>query len=466
MTSAKLLRVNGKRLDVIQQHSSACYNARAVNPKELTMPITALIGAQWGDEGKGHIADSLAAQSTIVARYNGGDNAGHSITIGDQLIRTHLIPAGAFHPQTLCVLGAGMVINLQSLAREVDELNQIGANLTPARLKIDRAAQLLLPGHIALDGAHESDRGDQAIGTTKRGIGPAYTDKAARVGARAGLMSDRSAFEAAVRSHVARSNNRLKKDFDRGPIDPEAIVKEYGPLADRFAAHLTDVNALIHTSLEHAEHILAEGAQGTLLDLDHGTYPFVTSSSTITGGVLTSLGVGPKDVTRVIGVAKAFCSRVGAGPFPTELKDEIGNRLRGTGSNPWDEFGSTTGRPRRTGWLDLVALKYAARLNGLTELVLTKLDILTGLKPLQVCTAYAYRDQVINNFPNDQSILNACQPIYTELSGWPADITAARTMQDLPGAVRSYIDRIETFTGVKVSYVSVGPERSQIFEMK
>jgi adenylosuccinate synthase len=428
------------------------------------MPITALIGAQWGDEGKGHIADSLAAQSSIVARYNGGDNAGHSITIGDQLVRTHLIPAGAFHPETICVLGAGMVINLRSLAREVDELNALGANLTPDRLKIDRAAQLLLPGHIALDGASESDRGDQAIGTTKRGIGPAYSDKAARVGLRAGLLSDRSTFEAAARAHIDRSNNRLRKDFDQAPIDPEAIITEYGALADRFAAHLTDVNALIHTALERDEHILAEGAQGTLLDLDHGTYPFVTSSSTIAGGVLTSLGVGPKTVTRVIGVAKAFCSRVGAGPFTTELKDALGDRLRGTGSNPWDEFGSTTGRPRRTGWLDLVALKYAARLNGLTELVLTKLDILTGLNPLQVCIAYSYRDEAINNFPNDLSILNECKPIYTELPGWHEDVSNARDIAELPLAVQAYLHQIETFTGVKVTYVSVGPERSQIFE--
>jgi adenylosuccinate synthase len=428
------------------------------------MPITALIGAQWGDEGKGHIADSLAAQSSIVARYNGGDNAGHSITIGDQLVRTHLIPAGAFHPETICVLGAGMVINLRSLAREVDELNALGANLTPDRLKIDRAAQLLLPGHVALDGASESDRGDQAIGTTKRGIGPAYSDKAARVGVRAGLMSDRSAFEAAARAHIDRSNNRLRKDFDRDPIEPEAIIMEYGALADRFAAHLTDVNALIHTALEHGEYILAEGAQGTLLDLDHGTYPFVTSSSTIVGGVLTSLGVGPKYVTRVIGVAKAFCSRVGAGPFTTELKDALGDRLRGTGANPWDEFGSTTGRPRRTGWLDLVALKYAARLNGLTELVLTKLDILTGLNPLPVCIAYSYRDQAINNFPNDLAILNECKPIYTELPGWPQDISKAQNVAELPLPVQEYIHQIETFVGVKVSYVSVGPERLQIFK--
>ena len=428
------------------------------------MSVTALIGAQWGDEGKGHIADRLAAESAIVARYNGGDNAGHSITIGDQVIRTHLIPAGAFHPSVTNVLAPGMVINLKSLAREVDELNHLGANLTPDRLKLDGAANLLLPGHIALDGANETERGAHAIGTTKRGIGPAYTDKAARVAVRASLLNDPDAFEQAVREHVAHSNKFLTL-YNQPALDADAIVKEYAPLAARFAPFVSDTTALVHAALEHGEHILAEGAQGTLLDIDHGTYPFVTSSSTITGGALTSLGVGPKHVKRVIGVAKAFCSRVGAGPFPTELSDEMGARLRGTGANPWDEFGSTTGRPRRTGWLDLVALKYSARVNGLTEIVLTKLDILTGIHPLRVCIAYSYRDEPISNFPSDLAVLEQCTPIYSELPGWEQDISGARRIEDLPLAARVYILQIETFTSVRVSYVSVGPERSQIFEV-
>ncbi|HEY4722937.1 MAG TPA: adenylosuccinate synthase [Anaerolineae bacterium] len=429
------------------------------------MPVTALLGAQWGDEGKGHIADRLAVQSSIVARYNGGDNAGHSITIGDRVIRTHLVPAGAFHPESICVLAAGMVVNLRSLAREVDELDGYGAQLTPDRLKIDQAAQLLLPGHIALDGAGEDQLGAEAIGTTKRGIGPAYTDKMARVGVRAGLMTDARLFAEAVRAHVERTNARLACDFNRAPLDAEAIVAEYSALAARFAPHVTDTMGLVHAALERGEQVLAEGAQGTLLDIDHGTYPYVTSSSTIAGGVLTGLGVGPKHVRRVIGVTKAFCSRVGAGPFPTELKDEMGARLRGTGSNPWDEFGSTTGRPRRTGWLDLVALKYAARVNGLTELVLTKLDVLTGITPLRVCIAYSNCDSPVTNFPSDVSALNQCAPIYSELSGWEEDITGARRIDDLPLAARVYLLQIETFTAVKISHVSVGPERSQIFEV-
>ncbi|HTP11246.1 MAG TPA: adenylosuccinate synthase [Anaerolineae bacterium] len=428
------------------------------------MSVTALIGAQWGDEGKGHIADKLAAESTIVARYNGGDNAGHSITINDQVIRTHLIPAGAFHPEVTNILAPGMVINLKSLAREVDELNHRGANLNPDRLKLDGAANLLLPGHIALDGAHEAERGASAIGTTKRGIGPAYTDKMARVAVRAALIGDPDKFEVAVREHVAHSN-RLLALYEQPALDADAIVKEYAPLAARFAPFVADTTALVHAALERGDHVLAEGAQGTLLDIDHGTYPYVTSSSTITGGVLTSLGVGPKHVKRVVGVAKSFCSRVGAGPFPTELLDEMGRHLRGTGSNPWDEYGSTTGRPRRTGWLDLVALKYSARLNGLTEVVLTKMDILTGIHPLKVCIAYSYRDEPISNFPSDLSVLEQCLPIYSELPGWDQDISRARRIEDLPLAARVYILQIETFTGVRVSHVSVGPERSQIFEV-
>ncbi len=428
------------------------------------MSITALIGAQWGDEGKGHIADKLAAESAIVARYNGGDNAGHSITIGRQVVRTHLIPAGAFHPEVTNVLAPGMVINLKSLAREVDELNHLEAHLTPDRLKIDGAANLLLPGHIALDGAGEAQRGDKAIGTTKRGIGPAYTDKMARVGVRASLMTHPDAFEEAVRAHVEHSN-RLLSLYQQPPLDADEIVREYAPLAARFAPFVADTTALVHAALERGEQILAEGAQGTLLDIDHGTYPFVTSSSTIAGGVLTSLGVGPKHVKRVIGVAKAFCSRVGAGPFPTELLDDMGARLRGTGANPWDEFGSTTGRPRRTGWLDLVALKFAARVNGLTEIVLTKLDILTGIHPLCVCIAYSNCDEPLSNFPGELATLTQCQPIYSELPGWDQDISRARRIEDLPLAARVYVLQIETFTSVPVSHVSVGPERSQIFEV-
>lgn len=426
------------------------------------MPVIALIGAQWGDEGKGHIADRLAAECSIVARYNGGDNAGHSITIGSTLVRTHLIPAGAFTPHSTCVLGAGMVINLRSLAQEVDALSRHGANLSPDRLKIDPAAHLLLPGHVALDAANESRRGTDAIGTTQRGIGPAYTDKAARIGLRTGSMADPRAFAESVRAHVRRTNASLAQ-MGQPHLDADAILAEYARLAERFVPHLADTRAFVHHALEQGQTVLAEGAQGTLLDLDHGTYPFVTSSSTTAGGVLTGLGVGPQHVARVIGVTKAFCSRVGAGPFPTELRDAMGDRLRGTGENPWDEFGSTTGRPRRTGWLDLIALKYAARVNGLTEFALTKLDILTGIDPLRVCTAYAYRGATVGDFPSDAATLTECRPIYTDLPGWQEDVTHVRRAGDLPAEARRYVEFIVAFSGVPISHISVGPERSHIF---
>jgi len=426
------------------------------------MSVIALLGAQWGDEGKGHIADKMAGEASIVARYNGGDNAGHTITMGDTLVRTHLVPAGAFHPGATCVLGAGMVVNLRSLAREVDELNGHGANLTPDRLKIDVAAHLVLPGHVALDGVSEQRRGVGAIGTTRRGIGPTYTDKAARIGLRAGSIAEADTFAETVWAHVERANLNLRDLFEP-ELDADALSAEYAALAKRFAPHLSNVTALVHAALESGQTVLAEGAQGALLDLDHGTYPFVTSSSTITGGVLTGLGVGPRHVTRVIGVAKAFCSRVGAGPFPTELHGEMGDRLRGTGANPWDEFGSTTGRPRRTGWLDLVALKHAARINGLTELVLTKLDILTDIEPLHICTAYAHHGQSTTDFPRDATVLAECTPVYAELPGWTEDIGSARRLAALPRAAQEYIRQLETFTGIPVSHVSVGPDRSQIF---
>jgi adenylosuccinate synthase len=358
-----------------------------------------------------------------------------------------------------------MVINLRTLAREVDELNRLGANLTSDRLKIDVAAHLLLPSHVALDGAGESQRGSEALGTTRRGIGPAYTDKAARMGLRAGLMAIPGAFAEALGSNIERANAMLTHIYDQPPLDANAIVQEYSALAARFAPHLADVTTLVHHALERGELVLAEGAQGTLLDLDHGTYPFVTSSATTAGGVLTYLAVGPKHVTRVLGVAKAFCTRVGAGPFPTELRDELGARLRGTGSNPWDEYGSTTGRPRRTGWLDLVALKHAARVNGLTDLVLTKLDILTGLDPLRVCTGYLYRGHLLTDFPSDYAVLAECAPSYTELPGWQENIGGAQSLKDLAPAARGYIERIESFTNVPISHVSVGPDRSQIFHV-
>ena len=311
------------------------------------MPLTIIIGAQWGDEGKGHITDRLAQGAAVVARYSGGDNAGHTVTIGREIFKLHLIPSGIIHPGVLCLIGPGAVVNPAVLLREMDALAARGVDVDPARLKLSGGAHLITPGHIAMDRAYERERGRAAIGTTLRGIGPAYTDKARRVGLRAELLADPAALAAALAEHVAIKNDVLVKVYGEAPLDAAAIAADFAAYAVRLAPHLADGPLLLDEALRRGQTVLAEGAQGTLLDIDHGTYPFVTSSSPTAGGAMTGLGVGPLAVDRVIGVAKAFTTRVGGGPFPTELDGPAAARLRGTGENPWDEFGTTTGRPRR-----------------------------------------------------------------------------------------------------------------------
>ncbi len=426
------------------------------------MPITVLIGTQWGDEGKGRVVDWLAREASIVARYNGGDNAGHSITIGDRVIRLHLIPSGIFYPQVTCLLGSGMVINPKNLLREMDDVRAAGYDVSPSRIKISESAHLVLPTHVALDAAMEHARGSKALGTTQRGIGVAYAAKMLRTNLRASDLRDAERFADLLHKQIVDTNKQLARDYDSPPLDADALSAEYHAYAQRLAPYLADTALLVYDALARNEQIVAEGAQGVLLDIDLGTYPFVTSSSTAVAGVLSGLGVGPQAITRVVGVAKAFNTRVGSGPFPTELHDDTGARLRGTGDNPWDEFGSTTGRPRRTGWLDLVALKYAARTNGLSELVLTKLDILSGLDELKVCTDYDLRGERLPAFPTDAATLAACTPVYISLPAWRENLSAARKRGDLPQAARAYVEFIEKNLGVPISMVSVGPEREQI----
>jgi adenylosuccinate synthase len=422
------------------------------------------VGTQWGDEGKGRVTDLLAAEADIVARFSGGDNAGHTVTVGDEIFKLHLIPSGIVQPKTIAVLGAGMVVNPKKLLQEMDGLAARGIDVSPARLKLSTGAQLILPTHIALDGASEEALGDGAIGTTQRGIGPAYTDKAARVGLRGGDMLAAD-FPRRVYQAVDTKNRVLTEIYGREPLDAEEIADEYAHYAERLRPHIVDVSQEIHHVLAAGGLVLAEGAQGSLLDINHGTYPFVTSSSPIAGGVLTGLGVGPKEVDRVIGVTKAFQTRVGEGPMPTELSGPLGDALRGTGENPWDEFGTTTGRPRRCGWLDLVLLRYAARLNGLTGLVVTKLDVLTGLDPLRVCVGYHYQGQQWEEVPFGPNALDEVEPIYVDLSGWSEDITGAREPADLPPAARAYLDFITEQSGVPIVLASVGPERDQAVQI-
>ncbi len=425
------------------------------------MSLDIILGAQWGDEGKGRYTDLLASQADIVARFSGGDNAGHTVTIGEDVFKLHLIPSGIIHQGVTCLIGNGVVLNPAILLRELDMLEQRGINISPERIKISRKAHLITPAHIALDEAREMDRGGQAIGTTKRGIGPAYTDKTSRVGLRAAEFADPEGLAEKVHAHIEAHNATLSKIFGSDPLDATEIAAQFVTYAQRLAPYLVDGDLILDEALQKGRTVLAEGAQGTLLDIDHGTYPFVTSSSPTAGGVLTGLGVGPKYVGRILGVAKVFTTRVGSGPFPTELFGDEAVRLRGTGENPWDEYGTTTGRPRRVGWLDLVILHHARRINSLTELMLTKLDILSGLEQIPVCTAYELAGQRIQFIPADLETLARCQPIYEILPGWREDIMGIRQQSNLPANARRYIEFIADQTGVPVTQVSVGPARAQ-----
>ena len=457
------------------------------------MSAFVVIGGQWGDEGKGRITDLLAEDADIVARYSGGDNAGHTVTVGAQLFKLHLLPSGIVQPRTVSVLGNGMVINPARLLVEMEELAKHGIDMSPTRIKISAAAHLITPAHIALDRAEEAARAEGKIGTTGRGIGPAYTAKISRHGLRAELLLDPEKLGEAVREHIRQTNTYLQKIYGApqsgerernsssdalraspaqaklGPVpvlDAGAVAAEYAAHAQRLAPYITDTSLYLHQQLQAGARVIAEGAQGTLLDVDHGTYPFVTSSSPAAGGVFSGLGVGPKWVGRILGVTKAFQTRVGEGPFPTEAFGAEAERLRGTGSNPWDEFGTTTGRPRRCGWLDLVLLRYAIRVNGLTELALTKMDVLSGLKTVKLCTAYTSGGQTHTELPFGPADLSPFTAVYEELPGWEEDVTGVRTLEALPANARHYIRRIEELTGVPVTLVSVGPEREQIVFVK
>ena len=426
------------------------------------MPLDIIVGAQWGDEGKGRMVDMLAARADYVARFNGGDNAGHTVTVKDNTFKLHVVPSGIIHPHTISVIGNGVVLNPSTLMEEITTLTDAGIDVTPQRLRISHAAHLITPAHQALDSAQETARGKDAIGTTMRGIGPAYTDKVARRGLRVGQMLDISAFERRIQSHTEEINRLLVEYYRAEPIDSRTITEEYVEYAKQLGPFIGDVSAELYSALARGKQVLAEGAQGTLLDLDHGTYPFVTSSTPIAPGALSGLGIGIKHVERIIGITKAFQTRVGAGPFPSEVDGEYAERLRGSGENPWDEYGTTTGRPRRVGWLDLVLLRYAVRINGFTELAITKLDILSGFESLKLCKGYQVGSQHYAELPMGPDNLDPFQPEYEELDGWQTDIQVARSWLDLPAAAREYVSYISKITNLPVSYISVGPERNQI----
>lgn len=420
------------------------------------MSGVAVIGAQWGDEGKGKITHLLVEENDLVVRYSGGPNAGHTVIHDGKVFKLHQIPSGVLFPNVPCYMGNGMVIDPDQLIREMTMLEAAGVSLDD--LYLSGNAHLILPYHRALDQGQESSLGKKAIGTTGRGIGPTYTDKIARRGVRASdLLLSNAELAEKIKRPLEVANTLLVHRLHREPIDLASIMASVDHWRKRIGSHITDVFTPLHEALEANKNVLFEGAQGALLDVDHGTYPYVTSSNPITGGIFIGSGIGPSAIQRVIGVVKAFQTRVGAGPMPTEIVGDGAIRLRGTGSNQWDEFGTTTGRPRRVGWLDLVALKYSRRLNGLTEIALTKLDILSGFNSLRLCVAYESNGQRLDDYPAQIGELADMTPIYEELPGWEEDIMGRTDYNSLAPEAQQYVRFIEEYVGIPVSIVSNGP---------
>jgi len=417
-----------------------------------------IIGAQWGDEGKAKMVDVLTEQVDIVARYQGGSNAGHTVVTDGKKFVFHQIPSGILHPGKKCVIGNGVVLDPIALLEEIGYLEKAGVRMK-GRLILSDRAHVLMPYHRLLDGAAETRKGEGKIGTTHRGIGPAYMDKMARVGLRVGDLYEPAYFRKRVREVVAEKNFWLKGYFRQGVVKADKIANEYLRAAAKLWPLVTDTTDYLQKRLKAGENILAEGAQGTLLDVDFGTYPYVTSSSASVGGVCTGLGIGPQWLDEVYGVAKAYTTRVGEGPFPSEMDDAFGAKIRKRGG----EYGATTGRPRRCGWIDLVALKYACRINGFTGILLTKVDVLSYLDDLKLCVAYKVGNRTVTEFPASLDQLSKCKPVYRTMKGWNGDLTHASGLKDLPLEARRYLDAIEKAIEVPIRWVSVGQDRKQIF---
>jgi len=421
------------------------------------MPLVVLVGAQWGDEGKGKLVDHFAGEADVVVRFQGGNNAGHTLVVDDEQVIVHLIPSGILHRGKLCLIGNGVVIDPQVLCEEIANLRARHYFDDDSRLVISTRAHLIMPYHRRLDQASENRKGDQKIGTTGRGIGPAYSDKMARTGLRFHHLLDEQRLPDRIRSLVAEKSTYLQQVWGESPLNAEEVILEFLGYARCLAPYAGEVSRVLDEQLGQGKRVLFEGAQGTMLDIDHGTYPFVTSSNTVAGAACTGAGVGPRQIDKVIGITKAYTTRVGGGPFPTELQDEIGASLRERGK----EFGATTGRPRRCGWLDAFALNYARRVNGLTEIMITKLDVLTGLGPIRICVGYQCQGRILEDYPPDLETLEACEPVWEELPGWPESLRASRSFGSLPRPAQAYVRRIEQLVKVPVAAISIGPEREE-----
>lgn len=424
------------------------------------MSSIVIMGSQWGDEGKGKMTDWLAQKADMIVRYQGGNNAGHTIAFNGKTYKLQLIPSGIFEPQKINVIGNGVVVNPKALLSELQMLKDAG--VTPSNLKISSRAHLILPYHIQLDIAQEKQRGDQKVGTTHNGIGPAYMDKAARIGIRMCDLLEKDTFATKLKENLTQKNALFEKIYDEEPFDFDSLFDECYEYGQQLKDYVTDTSVLVNEAISAGKNVLFEGAQGIMLDLDHGTYPYVTSSNPVVGGALAGAGVGPQSLTKMVGVCKAYSTRVGEGSFPTELTNETGDWIR----EKAHEYGTVTGRPRRIGWFDAVAMRHAKRVSGMNCLSLNLLDIFTGLKKVKICTAYMLDGKQIDYYPASLKELERCEPVYEEFDGWTEDISAVTEYDQLPANAKKYLNRIEELTGLQLMTISVGPSREQTITLK
>ena len=425
------------------------------------MPNIIVVGLQWGDEGKGKIVDFLSEKADVVARFQGGHNAGHTVVINQDKFILHLIPSGILYKDKMCIIGNGVVVDPAALLEEINGLRERGVEIGK-NLFLSKNAHLIMPYHVVLDRENERLRGSKSIGTTGRGIGPAYCDKIGRGGIRVADFLQPVLFKEKLKSNLVHVNFLLENLYKVSPLDAEVVFHEYMEYAEKLSPYIADTDILINDMISRKKNVLFEGAQGTLLDVDHGTYPYVTSSNAIAGGACTGLGVGPTKISKVLGVVKAYTTRVGSGPFPTEIKDSLGESLREKGG----EYGATTGRPRRCGWLDMVVLRHSVRINGVTGIAITKLDILDGLETIKICTSYKHNGKIYEEFPKELNILEESEPVYEEADGWSSSTLGIRDFNKLPKAAKIYIRKIEKMLGVKVHLISTGQRRDELVLLK